>query len=588
MKILIVEDERIQSTSLKLKLGSLNYSDIQIAENGEDALTLCEENTFALIFCDIHMPEMDGISLLTILSERGYQPGIVILSAVEDAVLELTRNMCSLARFPFVDVLKKPFSMEALFNVINSYTLSKQRLVVPKTDFQVSCEDLEFAFENDQIFNFYQPQYDFATGAMVGVEALVRLKHPQYGLLAPAAFLPVIEQCNWMDRLFWRVLEKAISAIASMSDNLKLSVNISQNNLQQPMCDRVIELCHHYGFEPNRLSLELTEDQVYNGTTISLANLARLRMHGVGLSIDDFGTGYASLSQLGKLPFNELKIDKGFVFDLVTNYKHQQLTKMCLMLAQSLGLHCVVEGVEDEETWQYLRNLGVDTCQGYYSSPPLPIAELSEQYAKNQSRILTQESIEGGICALIIADCQVSAIALQKQLQREESVSQVRLASSLDQAIKKLRDYPINLVLMDIRFASDVSENELILGIDEQYKGRMILLSEHSDAESVQLPQLQSGSTILSKGSTLVDTVSHIVADTKLDKTDYSAQQSQLEQLSERELAVAQMLFKGLSNKQIANQLDINQKTVSTYKTRVQTKLGIRSAMELVRFFTLD
>ncbi|ELP5729981.1 EAL domain-containing protein [Vibrio vulnificus] len=588
MKILIVEDERIQSTSLKLKLGSLNYCDIQIAENGEDALTLCKENDFSLIFCDIHMPEMDGISLLTILSERGYQPGIVILSAVEDAVLELTKNMCSLARFPFVDVLKKPFSMEALNNVINSYASSKQRLVAPNTHFQVSCEDLEMAFEHDQIFNFYQPQYDFASGAMVGVEALVRLKHPQHGLLAPAAFLPVIEQCNWMDRLFWRVLEKAISAIASMSDSLKLSVNISQNNLQQPMCDRVIEICHHYGFEPNRLSLELTEDQVYNGTTISLANLARLRMHGVGLSIDDFGTGYASLSQLGKLPFNELKIDKGFVFDLVTNYKHQQLTKMCLMLAQSLGLHCVVEGVEDEESWQYLRNLGVDTCQGYYSSPPLPIAELTEQYAKNQSRILTQESIEGGICALIVGHCAVSSTALQKQLQREESVSQVRLASSLDQAIKKLRDYPVNLVLVDIRFSSDVSDSELILGIDDLYKGRLILLSEHSDPESVQLPELQSRSAILSKGSALLDTVSHVVAYIKMDKTDYSAQQSKLDQLSERELAVAQMLFKGLSNKQIANQLDINQKTVSTYKTRVQTKLGIRSAMELVRFFTLD
>lgn len=588
MKILIVEDEKIQSTSLKLKLASLNYCDIQIAENGEDALTLCEKNTFSLIFCDIHMPEMDGISLLTILSERGIQPGIVILSAVEDAALELTKNMCSLARFPFVDVLKKPFTTEALYKVINSYASSKRRFVVPKADLQVSCEDLEMAFEHDQIFNFYQPQYDFATGAMVGVEALVRLKHPEYGLLAPASFLPVIEQCDWMDRLFWRVLEKAICAIASMSNRLKLSVNISQKNLQQPICDRVIELCDHYGFEPSRLSLELTEDQVYNGTTLSLANLARLRMHGVGLSIDDFGTGYASLSQLGKLPFNELKIDKGFVFDLVTNYKNQQLTKMCLMLAQSLGLHCVVEGVEDEESWQYLRNLGVDTCQGYYTSPPMPIAELSEQYAKNRSGILTQESIEGGICALIVGHCPVSSIALQKQLQRAESVSQVRLASSLDQAIKKLRDYPVNLVVVDIRFASDVSESELILGIDELYKGRMILLSEHSDPDSVQLPHLQARSTILSKGSALLDTVSHIVAYSKLDKDDFSAQQSKLDQLSERELAVAQMLFKGLSNKQIANQLEINQKTVSTYKTRVQTKLGIRSAMELVRFFKFD
>ncbi|HAS6176917.1 TPA: EAL domain-containing protein [Vibrio vulnificus] len=588
MKILIVEDERIQSTSLKLKLGSLNYYDIQIAESGEDALALCEENIFSLVFCDIHMPEMDGVSLLMTLSERGHQPGIVILSAVEDAVLELTKNMCSLSGFPFVDVLKKPYNHFTLNDVINKFIACLQRLDTPKTSVNVSKEELELAFEYDQIFNFYQPQYEFSSGEMIGVEALVRFNHPEYGLVPPAAFLPIIDQCDWMDRLFWLVLEKAICAIGSMSDDLKLSINISQSNLKSHICDRVIALCKHHNFEPSRLIFELTEDQVYSGTKTSLANLARLRMHGVGLSIDDFGTGYASLSQLGKLPFNELKIDKGFVFDLVTNYKHQQLTKMCLMLAQSLGLHCVVEGVEDEETWQYLRNLGVDTCQGYYSSPPLSIAELSVQYAKNQSRILTQESIEGGICALIVNQCQVSSVALEKMLLREKCVSQIWLASNLEDALKKLRDYPINLVLVELRFDVDVSENELILGIDEVYRGRVILLSEHTNIESVQLPKLQSRWMILSKGSVLMDTVNQIIASTKLDKTDYLEQQRKLDLLSKRELSVVQMLLKGMSNKQVANELNINQKTVSTYKTRVQTKLGIRSSMELVRFFTLN
>ncbi|HAT8498706.1 TPA: EAL domain-containing protein [Vibrio vulnificus] len=588
MRILIVEDERIQSTSLKLKLASLNYCDVQVADNGEEALKLCAKQRFSLIFCDIHMPEMDGISLLTQLSEQPHRPAIVILSAVEDAVLELTKNMCSLAGFPYVDVLKKPFSIESLYNVINHYASSTQRTVEPSIQHSLRCEEVEVAFETDQIFNYYQPQYDFATGAMVGVEALVRLKHPEHGVLAPASFLSVIEQCQWMDRLFWRVLEKAISAISSMSDGLKLSVNISQSNLQQPMCDRVMALCQQYNFDPHRLTLELTEDQVYNGNTVSLANLARLRMHGVGLSIDDFGTGYASLSQLGKLPFNELKIDKGFVFDLVTNYKHQQLTKMCLMLAQSLGLHCVVEGVEDEESWQYLRTLGVDTCQGYYSSPPLTIAELSEQYAKNQSLSLSQESIEGGICALVIDECSVSSSALTKQLQRASSVAQVLIARNLDQAVKTLRDYPVNLVVVDIKFMSDATNYTLLTDIDQRFSGRMILLTEQSNPDIVLLPELTARSTILSKGSALFDTVQEILAHSKLEKTDFSAQQNKLDQLSERELAVAQMLFKGLGNKQIANQLDINQKTVSTYKTRVQTKLGIKSAMELVRFFTLD
>ncbi len=126
MKILIVEDERIQSTSLKLKLASLNYCDVQVADNGEKALKLCSEWSFSLIFCDIHMPEMDGIRLLTKLSGQTHRPSIVILSAVEDAVLELTKNMCSLAGFPYVDVLKN-HSQWYLYTILLVNTLNQYK-----------------------------------------------------------------------------------------------------------------------------------------------------------------------------------------------------------------------------------------------------------------------------------------------------------------------------------------------------------------------------------------------------------------------------------------------------------------------------
>ncbi|HFQ5357114.1 TPA: EAL domain-containing protein [Vibrio vulnificus] len=585
MKILIVEDERIQSTSLKLKLASLNYCDVQVADNGEKALKLCSEWSFSLIFCDIHMPEMDGIRLLTKLSGQTHRPSIVILSAVEDAVLELTKNMCSLAGFPYVDVLKKPFTMVSLHNIISKYAESIQGVTATSKEYLITTDEVINAFEMDQVFNYYQPQYDFSSGIMVGVEALVRLKHPEFGVLTPVSFLHIVEKCEWMDRLFWLVLEKAIIAISSMSDSLKLSVNINQSNLQQPMCDRVIELCQKYEFEPCRLTLELTEDQVYNSTTISLANLARLRMHGVGLSIDDFGTGYASLSQLGKLPFNELKIDKGFVFDLVTNYKHQQLTKMCLMLAQSLGLHCVVEGVEDEESWRYLRMLGVDTCQGYYSSPPLTVAELSEQYTTIQRGSLNQKRINGDFCALVIDECSVSASALTKQLMRDDSVDQVLNARDFDQALKALRDHPINIVIIDIKFMSDATDYKLLEGIGRYFKGRIILLTEQSTPDLVVLPDVSSNTIILSKGITLIETVQEILVHSKIDVLDSSMCKNRLGNLSERELSVAQMLCEGYTNKQIANELDINQKTVSTYKTRVQSKLGIKNIIELIRVF---
>ncbi|MFA9869319.1 two-component system response regulator VieA, partial [Vibrio cholerae] len=180
-----------------------------------------------------------------------------------------------------------------------------------------------------------------------------------------------------------------------------------------------------------------TEHEVYNGTPTSLANLARLRMYGVGLSIDDFGTGYASLGQLAQLPFTELKIDRSFVHDLATNYKHQQLTNMCLLLAQSLGLHCVVEGVENEETWQYLRQLGVDTCQGYYAAKPMPIAQLSELYTKNRRQCLGCQSMDDGWQILLVDNHMLSATALQKELNKDQNVSKVFVAQDIEQTLHK-------------------------------------------------------------------------------------------------------------------------------------------------------
>lgn len=324
--ILIAEDDRIQSTKLKFKLKQLGYDEVLVASNGFEALEICTEHAITLVFCDIRMPEMDGITLLSKLGEYANM-SVIILSALEDDVLELCYNMCSLASFHFVDVLRKPYSEEQLHSVLEAYQRKHTEKQSNFTPVQLSSEDIEHAFNADLLFNYYQPQFDFQTGAMVGVEALVRYEHPKHGLLGPVHFLPAIEQCGLMDKLFNVVLEKSISAIASLKSNLRLSVNITQSNLEQSISETVLRLCNNYQFEPSQLVLELTEGQVYNSTTTSLANLARLRMHGVGLSIDDFGTGYASLSQLSKLPFTELKIDKSFVQDLLTNYKNQQLTQ---------------------------------------------------------------------------------------------------------------------------------------------------------------------------------------------------------------------------------------------------------------------
>lgn len=584
--ILIAEDDRIQSTKLKFKLKQLGYDEVLVASNGFEALEICTEHAIALVFCDIRMPEMDGITLLSKLGEYANM-SVIILSALEDDVLELCYNMCSLASFHFVDVLRKPYSEEQLHSVLEAYQRKRTEKQSQFTPIQLSREDIEHAFNADLLFNYYQPQFDFQTGAMVGVEALVRYEHPHYGLLGPVHFLPVIEQYGLMDKLFIVVLEKSISAIASLKSNLRLSVNITQSNLGQSISETVLALCNEYQFEPSQLVLELTEGEVYNSTTTSLANLARLRMHGVGLSIDDFGTGYASLSQLSKLPFTELKIDKSFVQDLSTNYKNQQLTNMCLLLAQSLGLHCVVEGVENEDVWQYLRHLKVDTCQGYYSAMPMPIGELAEMYSKNHSQCLNRQSLNDGVHCLLIDDQPISAYAIQKLIQKEQGVSRVTLTFEFKQALKTLRDLPINLVVVGYRTDAQ-QRNSLIKNIRMHgYNGKIVFLYEYSDTE-INVEFDDSNAYCILKAATLAETVKNIIYQTEVSDDNDHDDSYYREMLSERELTVAQLLIQGLTNKLIANQLDISQKTVSTYKTRILQKLGINSAIELVRFIKIN
>ena len=581
MKILIVEDDPIQATSLKLKMKHLISNDIFIAYDGTSALSICQSESISLVFCDIHMPNMDGVSLLSQISKISTSIGIVIYSAAEDEVLRLTEGMCRLAGFIYVTVLKKSYDSKNLANIINEVRLAFKTPDTNKNSISVSVSDVEKAFENGDIFNFYQPQFDFKTGLITGVEALARMSHPNYGILTPNFFLPQIEKLNLLDKLFDLVLRKAVAAISNLSENLNLSININKSDLQRPICEKIIEVCKENNFNPNRLTLELVENQIYNSSPDSLANLAKLRMHGIGLAIDDFGTGYASLSQLNELPFTELKIDRSFVKNLSDNYKNQQLTKMCLLLAQSLALHCVVEGVEDEDTWEYLRNIGVETCQGYYCSPPIEINELQALYYRNKLKSTIAEGLKGDVKILIIDENKISGVALQRQLIKNPEISQVKVVDNINSALHALRDLPINFVILEAPFKSNMLDNRLIQIINQKYQRNTILLCDETCEETFQNLQ---GFTIKKK-LTLSDTtneINHLLKNLKLN-SEYSIDLKSI--LSDQEYNVARLLKDGMNNKAIANKMNISQKTVSTYKTRVLSKLKINTTIELVQFF---
>ncbi|WP_274879426.1 EAL domain-containing response regulator [Vibrio harveyi] len=376
MNILIVEDDRLQATNLKILLNRLFEGTITIVHRGAEVATICETQPVDLMFCDIDLPDINGVNLLSNLAESARPKGVVILSAMSQDVVEITYNMCLSAGYGFVRALTKPISHQQLnqiFNEFKQYTLEEQVVSLP---ILIGRDEISTAFEQSWFLNYYQPQYSAKDNRLIGVEALVRCRHPQHGIIAPAQFITEIQARNELDKLFWIVLENALQDMSQLKVNINLSVNMNQKTLKQPMSARLFALCNQYQIAPERITLELTEDEVYDCSVTSLANLANLRLTGVGLAIDDFGTGYSSLSQLATLPYTELKIDRQFIKDALTNFKSQQITISSLHLAKSLGLKSVAEGVEDTETLSYLRELGVELYQGFVRCRPIPFEQL--------------------------------------------------------------------------------------------------------------------------------------------------------------------------------------------------------------------
>jgi diguanylate cyclase (GGDEF)-like protein len=239
-----------------------------------------------------------------------------------------------------------------------------------------TLEQLRFALDTDQLTNQYQPQLDLRSGAVVGLEALVRWDHPERGLLYPDVFLPLAEQAGLMRRLALRVLEGSLRDLAAWraaGHDLSVAVNLSVSNLQDvALPEQVQMLLEAFSVPAGALTLEITEDVLMADAARSQQVMAGLRQLGVRLSIDDYGTGYSSLSYLCALPVDELKLDRSFVGQLTCDERAAAIVRSTLQLSRDLGMTMVVEGVEDAGALAALGEWGCEYAQGYHIAPPMP------------------------------------------------------------------------------------------------------------------------------------------------------------------------------------------------------------------------
>ena len=252
-----------------------------------------------------------------------------------------------------------------------------------------TLEQLRDALDTEQLLPHYQAKLDLRSGVVTGVEALVRWDHPERGLLDPDVFLGLAEQAGLMRRLALHVLERSLRDVRSWRGTgaeLSVAVNLSMSNLQDvALPEQVAMLLEATGVPADALTLEITEHVLMADAARSHQVLAGLRELGVRLSIDDYGTGYSSLAYLRALPVSELKLDRSFVAHLASDSRAAAIVRSTVQLGQELGMTIVVEGVEDGESLDLLRQWGCDVAQGYHIARPMPAGAFLDWLAVHQA-----------------------------------------------------------------------------------------------------------------------------------------------------------------------------------------------------------
>lgn len=241
---------------------------------------------------------------------------------------------------------------------------------------------LRKAIELNELSIAYQPKLELLSNEIIGVEALLRWKHSEYGNISPSTFIPLAEETGLILKLGEWVLREACLQLKKWEDegveHLGVSVNVSTIQfIQKDFVEKVEAILKDTLADPVYLELEITESSTMD-TELVISKLNKLKQLGIKISIDDFGSGYSSLSHIKNLPIDILKIDKSFINDIENDQSNQAIVSTILALATNLNLKTIAEGVENERQYQILKEKGCDQIQGYFISKPVPVTEVSK------------------------------------------------------------------------------------------------------------------------------------------------------------------------------------------------------------------
>ncbi|MEF2266894.1 EAL domain-containing protein [Janthinobacterium sp. LS2A] len=366
------------------------------------------------------------------------------------------------------------------------FTAGMNVQVLARLDLELA---LRHALEHDQFILYYQPKVDLRTGRISGVEALLRWRRPGYGLVAPAEFVPVLEDTGLIVRVGAWVIQAACRQIAEWRDSevgpVHVAVNVSSRQFAEGDLEgEVTRALAHHNVAPELLELELTETALMSNAERTIVVLGKLKKIGVKVAIDDFGTGYSSLAYLQRFPIDKLKIDIAFVRNITSNPNDAAIALAIVSMAHSLKLSVVAEGVESRPQLEYLRRNRCDEIQGFYFSRALPALELGQMIVAGAGLPPGHDPAAQPAQTLLIVDDDVNVLSSLHRLFRPEGY-QILTASTPAEGFEMLALHRVHVIVCDQRMPS-MSGTEFLSKVKELYPETIrIILSGYTGLEAV-------------------------------------------------------------------------------------------------------
>ncbi len=377
LSVLVVDDQQHVRRFIKDQLSAFGVVHIEEASSGRAALQTVTQPgvAFDLILCDLQMPDMDGIETIRTMASMGLRSAVAILSVEDERLIESAGLLAKLGGLRLVGEIAKPLTADKLEPVLQRTTATE---LLAETEAPVVTEkELISALDAKALEIHYQPKINMRSGACVGVEAMPRWTHLSHGLLTTADILPVAERSKeLLMRLTTLTLSEVMAACGrwqSSGHELGVSINLSPRVLEQlDLPEFVEQVALEHRVPPARITIEVSEHTLGKDLATMVDIAARLRIKGFGLSLDEFTGTQSGVTEILKLPFNELKLSSDCVVGCSESKEKRAIAQAGLSLAQNLRLTTVATGIRHRPDWDLLNELGCTVAQGNFVAHPMP------------------------------------------------------------------------------------------------------------------------------------------------------------------------------------------------------------------------